>query len=89
MKKYFVYIKRIKSYSHHFFHRIVWVKKMKILKFLKWVLQSFLFGIAVIFVFNIIGSFLNLNIPINIYTLLIVGILRIPGLVMILIFLMI
>lgn len=62
---------------------------MKILKFLKWVLQSFLFGIAVIFVFNIVGSFLNLNIPINIYTLLIVGILRIPGLVMILIFLMI
>lgn len=64
-------------------------EKMKILKLLKWILQSFLFGIVVLFVFNIIGSFVNLNVPINIYTLLIVGILRIPGLAMILIFLLI
>jgi len=62
---------------------------MKILKFLKWLIQSALFGIATVFVFNIIGSFINLNVPVNIYTLLIVGILRIPGLIIILIFLLI
>lgn len=67
----------------------MWVKIMKILKFLKWLIQSALFGIATVFVFNIIGSFINLNVPVNIYTLLIVGILRIPGLIIILIFLLI
>lgn len=67
----------------------MWVKIMKILKFLKWLIQSALFGIATVFVFNIVGSFINLNVPVNIYTLLIVGILRIPGLIIILIFLLI
>ena len=40
-----------------------------------------------IFIFNIIGAHFSLNIPVNIYTIAIVGTLRIPGLVMILIFL--
>lgn len=39
------------------------------------------------FSFNIIGAHFSLNIPVNIYTIAIVGTLRIPGLVMILIFL--
>ena len=51
---------------------------MKILKFIKWLLKSTLLGLAMIFIFNI---------TVNIYTIAIVGTLRIPGLVMILIFL--
>ena len=66
---------------------MMWVKHMKFVKFLKWLLQSFLFGIVILFVFNFVGSFFNLNVPINIYTLLIVGMLRIPGLAIILIYL--
>ena len=57
---------------------------MKILKFIKWLLKSTLLGLAMIF---IIGAHFSLNIPVNIYTIAIVGTLRIPGLVMILIFL--
>ena len=60
---------------------------MKILKFIKWLLKSTLLGLAMIFIFNIIGAHFSLNIPVNIYTFAIVGTLRIPGLVMILIFL--
>lgn len=62
---------------------------MKILKIIKWLLQSLIIGTASLFIFNILGSFLNLNIPVNIYTLSIVGILRLPGIAMILIFLLI
>ena len=60
---------------------------MKILKFIKWLLKSTLLGLAMIFIFNIIGAHFSLNIPVNIYTIAIVGTLRIPCLVMILIFL--
>jgi inhibitor of the pro-sigma K processing machinery len=54
----------------------------KILKGIKWVIESLLFGLVLIFLFNIIGVYVNLNIPINIWTILVVGILRIPGLAM-------
>lgn len=57
-----------------------------VLNILKWSLKSFLFGIIILFLFNFIGSYFNLNIPINVFTLLIVGILRIPGLVGIMIY---
>ncbi len=56
---------------------------------LKWTLKSFLFGIVILFLFNFIGSYFNLNIPINVFTLLIVGILRIPGLVGVMIYMLI
>lgn len=58
----------------------------RVLNILKWSLKSFLFGIIILFLFNFIGSYFNLNIPINVFTLLIVGILRIPGLVGIMIY---
>ena len=61
---------------------------MKVLKVIKWLIQAVVLGLAIIFIFNIIGAHFNLNIPVNIYTILLVGALRIPGLVMILIFLM-
>lgn len=57
-----------------------------IFSFIKWFLKCILLGIVVLFVFNFIGSYLSLNIPVNLFTILIVGILRIPGLVVILIY---
>lgn len=57
-----------------------------IFSFIKWILKCILLGIVVLFVFNFIGSYLSLNIPVNIFTILIIGILRIPGLVVILIY---
>lgn len=62
---------------------------MKILKLFKWLIKSFVLGIASIFIFNFVGAYFNLNIPVNIYTIIIVGMLRLPGLAMILIFLLI
>lgn len=62
---------------------------MKILKLIKWAIKSTIIGLVTLFLFNIIGVKLNLNIPINIYTIIIVGVLRLPGLAMILVFLII
>ena len=62
---------------------------MRILKFIKFIIKSTIIGLVTLFLFNIIGVKLNLNIPINIYTIIVVGILRLPGLAMILIFLII
>lgn len=56
------------------------------MKVLNWFIKSLLFGVIFLFVFNIIGRYVNLNIPINVYTLLIVSTLKIPGACMILIY---
>ena len=50
------------------------------MKILKWMIKSLIFGLVAIIVFNLIGVYLDLNIPLNIYTIIIVGCLRIPGL---------
>ena len=56
------------------------------MKYLKWILKSILFGIVTLFVFNFIGQYFNLNIPVNVFTILIIGTLKIPGLVALLLF---
>ena len=56
------------------------------MKYLKWILKSILFGIVALFVFNFIGQYFNLNIPVNVFTILIIGTLKIPGLVALLLF---
>lgn len=55
------------------------------MKYIKWFLKSLVFGIVFLFVFNLVGRFLNLNIPINFLTIMIVGTLRIPGVVILLV----
>ena len=55
------------------------------MKYIKWFLKSLVFGIVFLFIFNLVGRFINLNIPINLITILIVGILRIPGAVILLV----
>lgn len=56
------------------------------LDFIKWFLKCAIFGIITIFLFNFFGSYINLNIPVNIFTIIIIGVLRIPGLVVLLVY---
>ncbi|MBE6131011.1 MAG: hypothetical protein E7183_04745 [Erysipelotrichaceae bacterium] len=62
---------------------------MKFLKAIKWIVESILLGLGILFVFNLVGVYINVNIPINIFTILIVGFLRIPGLVAVIIYMLI
>lgn len=55
------------------------------MKYLKWAIKSLLFGIVFLFVFNFVGVYINMNIPINVWTILIVGGLKIPGAIILLI----
>jgi inhibitor of the pro-sigma K processing machinery len=55
------------------------------LKNIKWALKNLIIGLVLIYVVNLFGVDFNLNIPINIITILIVGFLRVPGLVILLI----
>jgi len=57
------------------------------MKYLKWIVKSLLFGIITLLVFNFIGVYVNLNIPVNIYTILVISLLRLPGLCMLIILL--
>ena len=61
---------------------------MKFLKTIKWSVESILLGLGLLFVFNLVGVYINVNIPINIFTILIVGFLRIPGLVAVIIYML-
>ncbi len=58
----------------------------KIANLFKWLVKSLLIGVLIIFVFNFVGSYINLNIPVIIFTILIIGALRIPGVAAILIY---
>ncbi len=58
----------------------------KLFQAIKWIIKTLLIGSIVIFIFNFIGSYLNLNIPVNLLTILIIGALRIPGIAAILIY---
>ena len=57
-----------------------------IFQFFKWIVKTLLIGSVVIFIFNYLGSYINLNIPVNIYTILLIGALRLPGVAAILVF---
>ena len=62
---------------------------MKFFKMVKWIIESVLLGLGILFIFNLIGVYINVNIPINIFTVLIAGFLRIPGLVAVIIYMLI
>lgn len=51
----------------------------------KWVLKNIVIGLILVYVVNFIGVNFNINIPINIVTILIAGFLRIPGLAILII----
>lgn len=56
------------------------------MKYIKWALKSLALGLLFIFITNIIGVYININIPINLWTVLIVSIFRIPGVIILIIF---
>jgi inhibitor of the pro-sigma K processing machinery len=60
-----------------------WV--MIMLKNIKWALKNLIIGLVLIYVVNFFGVDFNINIPINIITILVVGFLRIPGLITLLV----
>jgi len=55
-------------------------------KFIKWLFKSVIIALIIIFVVNILGSFIQINIPLNFWTLLIITLFRIPGAIILIIF---
>ena len=39
------------------------------MKYIKWLIKSLLIALVMLFVLNICGRYVNINIPINIYTI--------------------
>lgn len=56
------------------------------MKYIKWLIRSLIVSIVLLFVVNICGRYININIPINIYTILITAIFKIPGVIVLIIF---
>ncbi len=54
-------------------------------KNIKWILKNILIGIITLYIVNFFGVDFSIFIPINIITIIIVGFLRIPGLIILLI----
>ncbi|QVK21220.1 pro-sigmaK processing inhibitor BofA family protein [Mycoplasmatota bacterium] len=57
--------------------------------FLKGLLTTIAFGTISLFILNMIGVYVNFNIPINLINILIVGILRVPGIILLYVILVI
>lgn len=56
------------------------------MKVIKWILKSSIISLLLLFVTNVLGTYINVNIPINIWTILIVGVFRVPGIIILIIF---
>lgn len=59
-----------------------------VISLLKDIFKSILIGVVSIYVLNVLGQFINFNIPINVFTILLIGFLRLPGLIILLIILL-
>ena len=59
-----------------------------VISLLKDIFKSIIIGVVSIYVLNVLGQFVNFNIPINIFTILLIGFLRLPGLIILLIILL-
>lgn len=55
---------------------------------IKEISKSILIGIASVYLLNVLGQFINFNIPINIFSIILIGFLRLPGLIILLIILL-
>ena len=56
-------------------------------KTIKYVIKSIVIGITTIILFNLIGQFVGLSIPFNILSVVLIGFFRLPGFIVLLIFL--
>lgn len=59
------------------------------MKKIQYILKQFLLAPFILYIYNLIAVPLNLIIPINIITIFIVGLLGIPGLITLIVFLLI
>lgn len=57
------------------------------MKIVKYIAKSLFIGVVAILVFNLIGQFFNIKLPFSILSVLLVGFFRIPGLIILLIYL--
>jgi pro-sigmaK processing inhibitor BofA len=56
------------------------------MKFIKWLAKSVFIALIIIFVVNIVGVYFKINIPVNIWTILIITVFRVPGAIILIIF---
>lgn len=56
------------------------------MKYIKWLIKSLVIALVMLFVVNICGRYVNINIPINIYTISLLTIFKVPGLIVLIIF---
>ena len=56
---------------------------------IKYIIKSLLIGIFGILIFNLLGQFINIHIPFYILFILLIGFLRLPGLILSLLYLII
>ncbi len=56
------------------------------MKFIKWLAKSIFISLIIIFVCNFIGVYFGINIPLNIWTIIIVALFRVPGAIILIIF---
>lgn len=59
-----------------------------VISLLKDIFKSIIIGVVSIYILNVLGQFINFNIPINIFSILLIGFLRLPGLIILLIILL-
>ncbi|MDE7263498.1 MAG: pro-sigmaK processing inhibitor BofA family protein [Anaeroplasmataceae bacterium] len=57
------------------------------LKAIKYAIKSILIGVVSVLVFNLIGQFFNLSLPLNLLSILLIGFFRLPGFLVLLILL--
>lgn len=59
------------------------------MKFLKWLTKSIIIALIMMLVINILGVYININIPVNIWTVLVVTFLKLPGAIILIVFFLI
>lgn len=59
------------------------------LKTIKYILKSVVIGVVSVLIFNLIGQFVNLSLPLNLLSILLIGFFRLPGFIVLLIILVI
>lgn len=57
------------------------------LKAIKYTIKSIVIGVVSVLVFNLIGQFFNLSLPLNLLSIILVGFFRVPGFIVLLILL--
>ena len=55
---------------------------------IKEIFKSFIFGLVTLIIINFIGYYFDFHLPINMFTIFLIGFLRIPGLIILIIILL-